>query len=44
MTITLQQEDKEAEMELEALMENKSKTKHSSLLLKEVKNKMTKDY
>lgn len=35
--ITLQQEDKEAEVELKALMENMSQTKQSSLL-KEVKN------
>lgn len=39
--ITLQQEDKEAEVELKALMENMSQTKQSSLL-KEVKNERTK--
>lgn len=38
---TLQQEDKEAEVELKALMENMSQTKQSSLL-KEVKNERTK--
>lgn len=39
--ITLQQEDKEADVELKALMENMSQTKQSSLL-KEVKNERTK--
>lgn len=41
LMITLQQEDKEAEVELKALMENMSQTKQSSLL-KEVKNERTK--
>lgn len=42
--ITLQQEAEKAEVELEALVESMSMTRHSSLLLKEVKHKRTKDY
>lgn len=42
--ITLQQEAEEAEVNLEALVESMNITKHSLLLLKEVKHKKTKDY
>lgn len=42
--ITPQQEAEEADVELEAFVENMNMTKHSLLLLKEVIHKRTKDY